>query len=140
MERLSPDLPFTDIVFDGTVTLFNLAAASPERIAVSKLCRTCSGSELWNGKELCLLRVNDGQSVRDGIWEFCSLCAELFSLSLTPSCGMSTNLSTEGVFPSSVSAGGWSNAPSLHDSVRDLLKDCDRFTTARANGEGAELE
>lgn len=56
-----------------------MAAASPERIAVSKLCRICSGSELWNVEELCLLRVNDGQSVGDGIWRFCSLCTELFS-------------------------------------------------------------
>lgn len=56
---------------------------------------------------------------------------------------MFPNVFTEGIFPFSASVGVLAEAPltsSLHDSVGLLLKDCDRFTTARANGEGAELE
>ena len=60
--------------------------------------------------------------------------------SRTHGCGMPTNLGTEGAFPSSVSGGGGAAAPSPLGSGRGLLSDCDRFTTARAKGDEAELE
>ena len=39
-----------------------------------------------------------------------------------------------------MAAGGRAEEPSLADSGHALLNDCDLFTTARAKGEGPELE